>query len=76
MGSAELALPALAQTELCRGRGNGLFTQQYHFMAGFDSNTCKSCEKFSPGNLWDFLEEKLDKTDLPELPVTSSPVSS
>lgn len=55
-GSAALpSSPCLLRRGLCRGavhysRGNELFTQQYHFVAGFDSNTCKSCEKFSPGN--------------------------
>lgn len=90
MGSAGLFLPLLLSAplhacsdgRLCRGtvykrRENGLFTQQYNFMAVFDSNTCKGCEKIPSSELiWDFLEEKLGKTDLSEMPVTSRLVSS
>lgn len=58
-GSVGLFLPLLlspppcacSEGRLCRGtvynsRENGLFTQQSHFTAGFDSSAWKDCEKF------------------------------
>jgi len=68
---------------LCRGtvynrRENGLLTQQYLFTAGFDSNTCKHHGKNPCDELMReiFLEEKLGKMDLFEMPVTSRPARS
>lgn len=66
---------------LCRGtvynrRENGTFAQHNHFMWLWQQCLQRLWKIPSSELIWDFLEERLGKADVYEVPVTSRPVSS